>query len=431
MSAAMLMLWGLVIILMIGIPAAISMGLAGTFYFAVTRGIADLPLELIASRVVYGIDSFPLMAVPLFLFVGHLMNESGATTRIFYFADAIVGHVRGGLGYVNVIGSMIFAGMCGSGTADAAGLGAIEIKAMRDAGYDDKFTIGVTVGSALIGPIIPPSIPAILFAILADVSASKILIAGFIPGVLMGLAMMVLVFYYAWRNKYPKRAFSGFREVYRTLLHAFLSLMTPVILIGGIVFGFFTATEAAAIAGCWAIVVACFAYRTVGLAKFVEILRRSTVDSAIIMFILACSALFGWILTRAKMPEYIAEWIMTLTHDPVIVMALIIVFLLFIGCFVAVAVAINVLTPILVPLAVALGFDPVHFGVIMIMTLVIGEATPPFGMVLYVLARVTGRPFSFIVNSSLSWLLVILGVVVLVAVFPGLALWLPNSTLLK
>jgi len=427
MTPAVIMLWSLIIILIIGIPAAFSMGLAGTIFFIITRGIEKLPLELIASRVVYGIDSFPLLAVPLFIFVGHLMNESGATTRIFKFADALVGHVRGGLGHVNVLNSMIFAGMSGSGTADAAGLGAIEIRAMREAGYDDKFTLGVTAGSALIGPIIPPSIPAVLYAILADVSAGKILIAGFVPGILMGLSMMGLVAVYAWRNNYPQRTFSGFRIVWQTFLSSFSSLLTPIILIGGILFGIFTATEAAAVASVWAMILACFIYRSIGISKLIMIFRKATLDSAIIMFILACSALFGWILTRAKVPDGIAEWISGLTHEPTLILALIIIFLLFIGCFMAVAVAINILTPILVPVVIALGFDPIHFGVIMIMTLVIGEVTPPFGMVLYVITRISGRPFLFVVSSSWTWLVSILIIVILVAAIPSLALWLPNT----
>ena len=257
-----------------------------------------------------------LVAAPLFLLTGHLMNQSGATDRIFEFADAVVGHVRGGLGHVNVIGSMIFAGMSGSGTADAAGLGAIEIKAMREAGYDDKFTIGVTAGSSLIGPIIPPSIPAILFAILADVSVGRVLLGGAIPGVLMGVAMMLLVAWYAWRRGYPQRPFSGLLRVWRSFLSAFASLLTPVILIGGIIFGFFTATEAAGVASLWAIILSVFIYRTVGLARLVAIFRVTTQDSAIIMFILACSSLFGWILTRTKTPDAIAHWLAGLSTDP-------------------------------------------------------------------------------------------------------------------
>ncbi len=425
MTPVALILWALVALLLVGLPAAIAMGTAGTIYFALTRGIDNLPFELIASRIVYGIDSFPLLAIPLFLLVGHLMNESGATDRIFAFADAAVGHFRGGLGHVNVIASMVFAGMSGSGTADAAGLGAIEIKAMRAAGYDDRFTIGVTAGSALIGPIIPPSIPAILFAILANVSVTDILLAGAVPGLLMGAAMMLLVAFYAWRRGYPRRAFSGLRRVWVTFLSAFASLLTPAILIGGIIFGVFTATEAAAVASVWAIILSVVIYRNVGLAKLVLIFRRTTLDSAIIMFILACSTLFGWILTRTKTPDAIAEWLAGLSADPTTIIVLIIVFLLVIGCFTSVIVAINILTPILVPVAIAVGFDPVHFGVVMIMTLVIGEVTPPFGMVLFVLTRISARPFAFVVGATLPWILTVLLVVLVVASFPQLALWLP------
>ncbi len=426
MTPVAFILWALLALLLVGLPAAIAMGSAGTLYFALTRGIDNLPFELIASRIVYGIDSFPLLAIPLFLLVGHLMNESGATDRIFAFADAVVGHFRGGLGHVNVIASMVFAGMSGSGTADAAGLGAIEIKAMRAAGYDDRFTIGVTAGSALIGPIIPPSIPAILFAILANVSVTDILLAGAVPGLLMGVAMMLLVAFYSWRRGYPKRAFSGLRRVWVTFLSAFASLLTPAILIGGIIFGVFTATEAAAVASVWAIILSMVIYRTMGIAKLVLIFRRTTLDSAIIMFILACSTLFGWILTRTKTPDAIAEWLAGLSADPTTIISLIIVFLLVIGCFTSVIVAINILTPILVPVAVAVGFDPVHFGVVMIMTLVIGEVTPPFGMVLFVLTRIAARPFAFVVGSTIPWILTVLLVVLLVASFPQLALWLPN-----
>lgn len=426
MTPVAIILWVLIALLMVGIPAAIAMGGAGALYFALTRGFDNLPFELIATRIVYGIDSFPILAVPLFLLTGHLMNQSGATDRIFEFADAVVGHVRGGLGHVNVIGSMIFAGMSGSGTADAAGLGAIEIKAMREAGYDDKFTIGVTAGSSLIGPIIPPSIPAILFAILADVSVGRVLLGGAIPGVLMGVAMMLLVAWYAWRRGYPQRPFSGLLRVWRSFLSAFASLLTPVILIGGIIFGFFTATEAAGVASLWAIILSVFIYRTVGLARLVAIFRVTTQDSAIIMFILACSSLFGWILTRTKTPDAIAHWLAGLSTDPTVITLLILLFLLLIGCFTAVVVSINILTPILVPVAVAIGFDPVHFGVVMIMTLVIGELTPPFGMVLFVLTRVTGRSFAFVVAASIPWICTIFVVVLLVAAFPQLALWLPN-----
>ncbi|MBE9638637.1 TRAP transporter large permease [Salipiger mangrovisoli] len=420
------MLGYLVVLLGLGLGAAFAMGLSGLIYFGTTRGIDSIPYEIIVQRVVAGIDSFTLLAIPMFVFVGHLMNESGATTRLFSFAKDLVSPMRGGLAQVNVLASMLFAGMSGSGTADAAGLGNIEIRAMREANYDDRTTIGVTVASSLIGPIIPPSIPAILYAILAQVSATDMLLAGILPGLLMAAALMLLSAWHARRFNYPRGRFPGLARLWASFLSAFGALLTPVILLGGIMLGVFTATEAAAVAGLWAFFLATVLYRSMGLRAVIGVLRRSTYDSATIMFILGCSAVLAWILTRVKLPTTIANWLIGLSDSPAVIMLLVMVFLLAIGCFMSVAVAINILTPILVPIMVLYGFDPVHFGIIMIMLLVIGEATPPFGMVLYVITNISGRPFEFVVAAALPFLLAILVVVVLVALFPPLALWLPS-----
>jgi len=426
MIQGVMMLGYLILLLGLGLGAAFAMGLAGVGYFAVTRGLSDIPFEIITQRVVSGIDSFTLLAIPMFIFVGHLMNESGATTRLFAFAKDLVSPMRGGLAQVNVLSSMLFAGMSGSGTADAAGLGNIEIRAMREAGYDDRTTIGVTVGSSLIGPIIPPSIPAILYAILAQVSATDMLLAGILPGLLMAAALMLLSAWYARRFDHPRGTFPGFARLWASFMSASGALLTPVILLGGIMLGVFTATEAAAVAGVWALFLATLLYRSMGLQAVIGVLRKSTYDSAAIMFILGCSAILAWILTRVKLPMTIANWLIGLSDNPAMIMVLVTVFLLGIGCFMAVSVAINILTPILVPIMMLYGFDPVHFGVIMIMLLVIGEATPPFGMVLYVITNISKRPFEFVVTSSLPFLAVILFVVILVALFPQLALWLPE-----
>lgn len=427
MVQGLMMLGYLIVLLGIGLGAAFAMGLSGVLYFTITRGFSDIPFEIILQRVVSGIDSFTLLAIPLFIFVGHLMNESGATTRLFSFANDLVGHVRGGLAQVNVLASMLFAGMSGSGTADAAGLGNIEIRAMRDAGYDDRTTIGVTVGSSLIGPIIPPSIPAILYAILAQVSATDMLLAGILPGLLMAVAIMALAAFYARRRNHPRGIFPGLARLWASFFSAFAALMTPIILLGGIMLGIFTATEAAAVASLWAFLLGTVVYRSMGLSAIVRVLQRSARDSAAIMFILGCSAILAWILTRAQVPATIASWLISLTASPFLIMGLVMIFLLVIGCFMAVAVAINILTPILVPIMVLYGFDPVHFGIVMIMLLVIGEATPPFGMVLYVIAGISKRPFEFVVSSAFPFLVVIFAVAVLVAAVPGLALWIPNA----
>ncbi|MCG8561687.1 MAG: TRAP transporter large permease, partial [Hyphomicrobiales bacterium] len=400
MTSAVWLLVALIFLLLLGVSAGFGLGVTGLGYFAVTRGFENIPFEIIAQRLVGTIDSFTLLAIPLFLFVGHVMNESGATTRLFAFASALVGHWRGGLAQVNVLASMLFAGMSGSGTADAAGLGAIELKAMREAKYDDRTSIGVTVGSALIGPIIPPSIAAIIYSVLAEVSPRDVLLAGAIPGVLMAVSMMLLVAYLARRRNLPSEPFPGWRRLATSFIRAFWALLTPFILIGGILAGLFTATESAAVASFWAVLVALLFYREMGLKALGRVFWKSAFDSAIIMFILACSGLFAWILTRARLPQTIADGIAGITTDPTLVMALIAVFLVVVGCFMAVAVSLNILTPILVPIVVGLGIDPVHFGVIMIMLLVIGEATPPFGMVLFVMTRIANVPFDFVVRAA-------------------------------
>ncbi len=423
---ASLLLVGLIVLMLLGVSAGIGIGSASIAYFGVTRGFDSIPFEVIAQRLVGTVDSFTLLAIPLFLFVGHMMNASGSATHLFRFANDLVGHWRGGLAHVNVLASMLFAGMSGSGTADAAGLGAMEIKAMRDAKYDDKTTIGVTVASALIGPIIPPSIAGILYAVLAGVSPSDVLLAGAIPGLLMAAALMTLIFIMAGRRGLPTHKFKGFAELGRSFRQSFLALMTPVILIGGILTGVFTATEAAAVAALWALLISVFAYGGLKLRDFLTVLKRSAFDSAIVMFILACSGLLGWILTRAQLPQAIAEGIAGITTSPALTMLIIIAFSLFVGCFMAVAVAINILTPILVPIVIAVGIDPVHFGIVFIMTLVIGEATPPFGMVLFVTTRIAKVPFDFVVRASMPFLLAIFAVILLVWQVPALALWLPE-----
>ncbi|EPX76804.1 TRAP-type C4-dicarboxylate transport system, large permease component [Salipiger mucosus DSM 16094] len=416
----------LIVLLIFGVSAGVALGLAAVGYFAVTRGVLEIPHEIIAQRLVAGVDSFTLLAIPLFIFVGHMMNASGATTRLFSFANALVGHVRGGLAQVNIIASMLFAGMSGSGVADAAGLGAMEVRAMRDAGYDDKTTIGVTVGSSLIGPIIPPSIPAILYAVLAGVSATDMLLAGIVPGLLMALAMMALAACFARRRGLPSQAFPGMGALWASFLAALAPLLTPIILLSGIFAGVFTATEAAAVAGLWALLVGTVFFRNLGLRGLAEVFRKSAYDTAVIFFILAASALFAWVLTRARVPDTMANWLSGLTSEPAILMALVIIFLLFIGCFMAVSVAINILTPILVPIVIAFGIDPVHFGIVMIMLLVIGEATPPFGMVLFAMTKVADTSYERVAFAALPWLAAILAVVLLVAAVPGLALWLPG-----
>ncbi len=416
----------LVVLLILGIPAVFALGVSSVLYLAVTRGIDAIPSAVVAQRILYGMDSFALLALPLFLFVGRLMNESGVTNRLFGFAKALVGHFRGGLAHVNVLASLIFAGMSGAATADAAGLGAIEIKAMREAGYDLEFSASVTAASSLIGPILPPSVPLVLYAILAGVSVNSLLIAGIVPGILMALALMSYVAYVAHKRQLPVDSRHNLRDLLVSFKDAFLALLTPVILVGGILTGAFTATEAGAVASLYAVILAVLIYRTVSWAKLYDIFRRTMMDSAIIMFILAVANLYSWLLIRARVPVFVADFIFRFSDNYWVVISLVILFLLFMGCFVSAIVTINIATPVLVPLIKAAGGDPLHFGIIMVVTLMIGELTPPFGMVLFAITRVTDIPFERLVRSVAPFIIPVAAVLVLLVSFPGLATAVPN-----
>lgn len=422
----LIMLLALVVFLVLGIPAVFSMALSAIVYFVISRGIYDIPFEMIAQKTVYGLDSFALLAVPLFLLVGRLMNESGTTEKLFDFAKALVGHLKGGLAHVNVLSSVIFAGMSGSATADAAGLGQIEIKAMRDSGYDLDFSCAVTAASSLIGPIIPPSVPVILYAILAGVSVNGLLIAGIIPGLILAVSLMVYIAYLARKRNYPTEARASFARLLASFKSAFLPLLTPVLLVGGILSGAFTATEAGAIASLYALLLGVVVYRSVSLKKLYHIFRDTMHDTSIIMIILGIANVYAWILTREKLPVVVSEYILQVSDNYWIIMGMIILFLLFLGCFLSSIVSINIATPVLVPIVIAAGGDPLHFGIIMILALMIGELTPPFGMVLFAIMRVTDIPFDRLVRAVVPFIIPVVAVVVLILIFPELATFLPN-----
>ncbi|UTR12728.1 TRAP transporter large permease [Evansella sp. LMS18] len=422
----LLMLAALIIGLIIGIPAVFSMGLATLLYFILERGLFDVPDFMIAQRTVFGLDKFALLAIPLFLLVGKVMNESGVTHRLFDFAKALVGHFRGGLGQVNILASVIFAGMSGSATADAAGLGAVEIKAMKDAKYPTKFACSITAASSLIGPVIPPSIPIVLYAIVAGVSVNQLLIAGIIPGILMALALSIFVAYQAIKYNYPTEAKASMRRIASTGKRAILPLMTPVILVGGILSGVFTATEAAAVGSLYAIILACIIYRSISLSHLYDICKRTMQDSAVIMIILAVSNIFAWILTRERVPLVFTDFITALTENYYLVMGLCLLFLLFLGMFLSSIVSITIATPVLIPLVMEVGGDPLHFGIIMILALMMGEVTPPFGMVLFAITRVGKIPFIDLVRGVVPYLIPIFILLVILIAFPQIVLFLPK-----
>ncbi len=449
-----------------GIPVAIAMAGSSLIYILVS---GNLPPFAVVHRMIGGIDSFPLLAVPFFILAGNLMNNAGITNRIYNFALALVGWLKGGLGHVNVVGSVIFAGMSGTAIADAAGLGTIEIKAMKDHGYATEFAVGVTAASATLGPIIPPSLPFVIYAMMANVSVGALFLAGILPGVLMAVLMMATVAYFAHKNGWGGDIrFSGARfgkamletavvagwplAVYYAVqagapaqptvigaivllfaadrvfrFQAVLPIMTPVLLIGGMTTGLFTPTEGAIAACVWAMVLGLAWYRTMSWKMFVKVCLDTVETTATVMFIVAAASIFGWMLTATGVTAQIAQWVLALTQEPWLFLLMANLLMLFVGCFLEPTAAITILVPILLPIARQLGVDPVHFGLVMVLNLMIGLLHPPMGMVLFVLARVARLSVERTTMAILPWLLPLLGSLVILTYVPAIGLWLPRA----
>jgi tripartite ATP-independent transporter DctM subunit len=418
----LLMIALLFALMLIGVPVAVALGLA-SLAFVATNG---MPPMIVLANMVNGINSFPLIAVPFFILAGHLMNTAGITTRIFNLARATVGWMHGGLGHVNVGASVIFAGMSGAAVADAGGLGNIEIKAMRDAGYDTDFSVGITAASSTIGPIIPPSLPLVIYGVIANASIGQLFAAGLIPGLLMAAMLMVMVALYARRRNYPRDTRFEIRRFLRAFIDAALPLFTPVIIVGGIVSGMFTPTEAAIAAVVYSLFLGVIVYRTLDWRKVLRVSMDTVETTAAIMLIVAASAIFAWILTANQVALHFANFLFAFTDNRIAVILLITVMVLVIGCFMETIAAITILVPVLLPIAVKIGIDPVHFGIILILNLMIGLLTPPVGMVLYVLSKVANVPFERCVTATAPFLIPLVFVLLLLTFIPELSMWLPT-----
>ncbi len=448
-----------------GIPVAIAMAGSALVYILLS---GDLPPFVVVHRMISGIDSFPLLAVPFFILAGNLMNNAGITNRIYNFALSLVGWMKGGLGHVNIIGSVIFAGMSGTAIADAAGLGTIEIKAMRDHGYDLGFSVGVTAASATLGPIIPPSLPFVIYGMMANVSVGQLFVAGIVPGVVMAGLMMATVGYYAHKNNWGgdvafewRRMGKAFLElaivfgwplaIYGEILaglpfniavaialvvlfaadwkwkfEAVMPVMTPVLLIGGMTTGVFTPTEGAIAACVWSLMLGLVWYRTLTWKMLVKVSMETIETTSTVLFIVAAASIFGWLLTATRVTDMVAAWVLAFTHTPWVFLLLANVLMLFVGCFLEPTAAILILVPVLLPVVQQLGIDPVHFGLVMVLNLMIGLLHPPMGMVLFVLARVAGLSVEKTTMAILPWLVPLLFSLVLITYVPAISLWLPH-----
>jgi len=416
----------LLLFFILGVPVAFAIGYTCLMVIIAGSGFKDLSFDLFALQMMDGLNSFPLISASFFVLAANVMNTSAITDRIFNFANALVGHLRGGLGHVNVMASMIFAGMSGTAVADAAGLGNIEIKAMRDAGYPMPLTVGITGASSILGPIIPPSIAMIFYGWLAGVSIGDLFIGGVVPGVVIALFMMIQVYFVSLKQKIPLTPRPPAGILVTSFQRGFLSLLTPAIIIGGIYSGIFSPTESGAVASVYAIILGFFIYRTLTGKELLKVFKDSVEFTGILMLIMAFSSIYGWLLVNVKIPQMIAAELLKISSDPLVLLFLINGFFLIVGCFMSVLVAVNILTPIFVPVIKSVGIDPVFFGVIMTITLSLGVCTPPFGNVLFVLAAITKQSFEEVSKQVLPYLLPILAVIVLCIFFPSIITFLPR-----
>ncbi|WEX74457.1 TRAP transporter large permease [Sinorhizobium numidicum] len=463
----MLLLVGSFLLLMlVGVPVAISMAVASVLYLVFYNVAPDI---IAAQRMIAGVESFPLLAVPFFILAGNLMNSAGVTGRIYSFAVALVGWMKGGLAQVNIIGSVIFSGMSGTALADAAGIGTIEIKAMKDHGYPLEAAVGVTAASATLGPIFPPSLPFVIYGMMANVSIGALFMAGIVPGVVMTVLMMLTVAIFAYRRGWGsdtpfemKRLLSASVEIVVVFsvpllifllmsaglslnvavgialvallaldwyfdFSAVMALMTPIILIGGMTMGWFTPTEAAVAAVLWSLFLGLVRYRTMTLST----LARATFDTiettASVLFIVTAASIFAWLLTVSQAAQMLSGAILTITENKWVFLILVNLLMLFVGCFLDTIAAITILVPILLPLVAQFDIDPVHFGLIMTLNLMIGLLHPPLGMVLFVLSRVAKLSVERTTMAILPWLVPLFVALILITFVPAITLWLPTA----
>ncbi len=413
------------VLLLIGMPVFFAMLLAPGSMLLIEGMERDLPL--LFRNIYNGIDSFPLMAIPFFMLAGELMNKGGITLRLVDFSQSLIGHVRGGLAHVNILSSMLFAGLSGSAVADTSALGSMLIPAMEKNGYSRRFAAAVTAASSVIGPIIPPSGIMIIYAYTMEVSVAAMFAAGIVPGVLVGLGLMAVVAALAKKHDFPVAARrTTWREKGAASRRAVLPLLTPVIILGGILGGIFTPTEASAVAVAYAALLSLFVMRTVTFAELPRILTASAVSSAVVLLLVGAAIAFKTVVSLSHAAESLAQIFLSVSENPLILLFMINLLLFVVGMFLDAGPAIIILGPILAPVFIGLGVDPVHFAIIMSVNLTVGLATPPMGLVLFVASSVSGEPVASISKAILPFLAVEFVVIFLITFFPALSMTIPG-----
>lgn len=427
MISAMLSIIIFMGLLMLKMPISVTMGIS--VFISLIIGGNSGSLYVIPQQMVEAVLSPTLLAIPFFIFAANIMNETGLTDKIFSFASALVGHLRGGLAQVNVVASMIFAGCSGAAVADCAGLGKIEIKAMSERGYKKDFAAAVTVASSACGPIIPPSIPMVIYAVIAGVSVGRLFLAGVIPGILIGVSLMVTnyILSYTMKDFPPPEKRVSFSHLMKSFSSGVFALFAPIIIIGGLVGGFTTAAEAGILAAMYALVVSVVFQ---GPGKIIKILPKALFDTAIsttvIMFIISTATAMGWLIALERIPVMVANSFLAFTNDKIIFLLLLNLFLLLLGMVVSGVPALLITAPIFVPLATQFGIDKIHFGLIMVYGILIGLATPPMGIGLYIMTQVADVTFEEVTKAVLPFLIPLIIVLFLITYVPQATLFLPN-----
>lgn len=410
------------VLLFIGIPIAFALGIASAFYLT----LAGIPLTVVPQRMFGGMDSFVLLCIPGFILAGSLMNVGNITEHIVRFSNAVLGHIRGGLGLANVGGSMIFGGISGTAVADSASIGSVMIPGMAKSGYDKPFAAAVTAASSTIGPIIPPSVPMIIVGSLSGISVGRMFMAGVVPGILLALAMMLTVYILAVKRGYPKEKRATFKQILSEGKSAFWALLMTFIILYGIIGGLFTPTEASIVACLYALVVGLFVYRGLSFRNLPRLVVDAALTSAALLMLVGMANLFGWILTSERIPQMLAAGILSISENPLLVILMLNLILLFVGTFMETIAALIILFPALLGVATGVGVDPVHFGIMAVLNLMIGLSTPPVGICLFVVAGIGEIRMGEVARAVMPFLLCNLIVLGFVMYIPALSLWLPN-----
>ena len=423
-----LLLVGMIVasLVLVFLGYAMSFALGGTALVYLL--VNDFPVTVAVQELALSVRNFTMLAVPLFMFTGQLMNAAKITDRIFDFANDLVGRIPGGLGHVNIIASLVFAGMSGSVLADVAGLGAMEVKAMRDKGYDTDFAVGVTLSSASIGPILPPSVPLVLFGVIAEVSITGLFLGGILPGFLIALTLMVYVYFVGRRRGYYVSEPVGLWRLGISFVKSFPALMTPVIIVGGMTLGIFSPTEAATVAVLYALFLGFIFYRELTLQGLFAVSRETVLGTSRLLFVIANALLFGWVLTVGEMPQQAAHWVSTTFSSTWAFLLLLNVSLLILGAIIENAILLLILAPMIVPIAEeTFGLDPLHIGVVMVFNIMIGQFTPPMGLSLFIMRGITGLSLSRISIAVAPFLIPLVAALLIMTFVPQVVLLVPRA----